>query len=97
MTVPPLFGWGEIVTILVLLVAVAVVFFVIASAGAPVSGRSEWQASLDARSSRRRTPVPDADDASDEPRSRRRAPDDPLIPHALDGDGAHAGAATVDG
>jgi hypothetical protein len=50
MTVPPLFGWGDILAVLGLLVALVVVFLVV-TAGAPAaSRRSEWQAWLDARS-----------------------------------------------
>jgi hypothetical protein len=52
MTVPPLFGWEAILTGLLLLVAVAVAFLVIAAARAGTSGRSEWQAELAARSRR---------------------------------------------
>lgn len=51
MTVPPLFGWETILAVLALLVAVAVVFFLVAAAGRGVDSRSEWQAWLDARSS----------------------------------------------
>ena len=50
MTVPPWFGWEAVLVVLVLLVAVAVAFFVVSAAGADVDGRSEWQAELDARS-----------------------------------------------
>jgi hypothetical protein len=52
MTVPPLFGWEGIVTVLVVVIALAVLFAVAASAGRGSSQRSEWQAWLDARSSR---------------------------------------------
>jgi hypothetical protein len=52
MTVPPLFGWETIVAVLVLLLVVAVVFFVASASGRAPSGRSEFQAWLDARSNR---------------------------------------------
>jgi hypothetical protein len=61
MTVPPLFGWGEILAVLLLLVVVAVAYFVISAAGPDAHGRADWQASLEARSSRRRYPAPDDD------------------------------------
>ena len=48
LTVSVLFGWGSILTGLVLLVALAVIFLLVLSAGR--GGRSEWQAFLDARS-----------------------------------------------
>jgi len=51
MTVPPLFGWEHIMTALVLVGALAVAFLLLAAARAAGSGRSEWQAWLDARSS----------------------------------------------
>src|SRR3954451_13351600 len=46
LTVPPLFGWEAILTGLLLLIAVAVAFLVVAAARAGTSGRSEWQAWL---------------------------------------------------
>ena len=54
MTVPPWFGWEAILVVLVLLVVLAVAFFVASAAGPDVDGRSEWQAGLDARSRWRR-------------------------------------------
>ena len=60
MTVPPWFGWQAILAVLVLLIVVAVAFFVASAASPDVDGRSEWQAGLDARSQVRR-------DAFDEP------------------------------
>lgn len=57
MTVPPLFGWEVILTVLVLLVALAVAFFLASAAGTAADDRSDWQAWLDARSSRRRYPT----------------------------------------
>ncbi len=56
MTVPPLFGWELIATVLVLLIVVAVAFVVIATTRVGTDERSEWQAWLDARSSRRQGP-----------------------------------------
>ncbi|MET0764614.1 MAG: hypothetical protein ABWY29_07090 [Blastococcus sp.] len=58
MTVPPWFGWENILAVLVLLILIAVAFFVASAAGADENGRSEWQALLDARSRQR----PDPDD-----------------------------------
>jgi hypothetical protein len=70
MTVPPLFGWEVILTVLVLLVALAVAFFLASAAGTAADDRSDWEAWLDARSTRRR-PTTGAD-ASDQ----GRAPND---------------------
>ena len=53
MTVPPLFGWQALVTVLVVLIVLAALFVLIASAATGRSERSEWQAWLDARSIRR--------------------------------------------
>jgi hypothetical protein len=50
MTVPLLFGWENILVVLVVLVAVAVVFFLASAAGTGEDHRSEWQAGLEARS-----------------------------------------------
>jgi hypothetical protein len=66
MTVPPLFGWETIVAVLVLLIVVAVAFFVASAAGRAPSGQSEFQAWLDARSAG--YPVPD-DEPVDPPPS----------------------------
>jgi hypothetical protein len=52
MTVPPLFGWQVIGAALVLVVVLAAVVFLYLMSGRAPSGRSEWQAFLDARSSR---------------------------------------------
>ena len=52
MTVPPLFGWGEILIVLVLLLVLVAVFLVVAAAAPADSRRSEWEAELAARSSR---------------------------------------------
>jgi hypothetical protein len=62
LTVPPLFGWEGIATVVVLVVAVAVVFLVVAVTRAGADQRSEWQAWLDARSSVRMGPGPGPDD-----------------------------------
>jgi hypothetical protein len=66
MTVPPLDGWEDILTVVALLVAVAVVLLVIAAAGVAENGRSEWQAWLDVRSSRHPDPPTDPSDRSAE-------------------------------
>src|SRR4051812_20288798 len=74
MTVPPLFGWETIVAVLVLLVVVAVVFFVASAAGRSPSGRSDFEAWLQARSARHPAPLdepvdsPPAGQASTSPR-----------------------------
>ena len=57
MTVPPLFGWGEILTVLVLLLVLVAVFLVVAAAAPAGSRRSEWQAGLAARSRRSADPA----------------------------------------
>ena len=53
MTVPPLFGWDVIATLLALLVLVVAAFVIAGSARAGERERSEWQAWLDARSAQR--------------------------------------------
>jgi hypothetical protein len=67
MTVPPLFGWEDILTVLSFLIGLAVLFFLASAAGRSVDGRSEWQAGLDARSRERRLPDDGSDDAPAEP------------------------------
>jgi hypothetical protein len=67
MTVPPLFGWEAIATVLVLLVAVAVAFLVVGALRMGATERSEWQAWLDARSSRPQDPATDPHDHPAEP------------------------------
>ena len=57
MTVPLLWGWENILVVLVLLVVVAVAFFVASAAGTDADGRSEWQAGLEARSRDRLDPA----------------------------------------
>lgn len=52
MTVPPMFGWEVILTVLVVLVTLAVVFLLASAAGTAADDRSEWQSWLDARSRR---------------------------------------------
>ena len=59
MTVPPLFGWQHIVAVLALMAVVAAVFLVLAGTRGAVHGRPDWQAWLDARSSRRPSPAGD--------------------------------------
>ena len=50
MTVPPLFGWESIATVVVVAAVVAVVAVVLLQTGRDIHGRSEWQAWLDGRS-----------------------------------------------
>lgn len=52
LTVPPLFGWEEIVTVLGVVIAGTAAFLVIAAIATAWTGRSEWRAYLDARSRR---------------------------------------------
>jgi hypothetical protein len=52
MTVPPLFGWEGILTVVAILLIVAVGYLVILASRTSKDSRSEWQAFLDARSSR---------------------------------------------
>ena len=66
LTVPPLFGWEHIVVVLALAALVAAAWLVIAAARGPVNGRSEWDAWLDARSSRRSYPAPAPQDRAAE-------------------------------
>jgi hypothetical protein len=54
MTVPPLFGWQEILAVLALVIAAALAFLLIAAVCAAFTGRSEWQAFLAGRSRRSR-------------------------------------------
>jgi hypothetical protein len=75
MTVPPLFGWEGILSVLVVVVAVAVAFLVFSTTRAGATERSEWQAWLQARSGRLDEPAPDPDDGS---RTVRRDGDRPL-------------------
>jgi hypothetical protein len=67
MTVPPLFGWQDILTVLAVLISLAVLFFVASAAGRSVDSRSEWQAGLDARSRERRLPDDGSADGPAEP------------------------------
>jgi hypothetical protein len=57
MTVPFLFGWEHVMTALLLVIALAVVFFVVAAAGRNASEQAEFQAWLDTRSNGRPDPV----------------------------------------
>jgi hypothetical protein len=50
MTVSFLFGWEHVMAAVLLVVVLAVVFFVMAASGRNVSERAEFQAWLDARS-----------------------------------------------
>jgi NADH:ubiquinone oxidoreductase subunit 3 (subunit A) len=67
MTVPPLFGWELITVVLLLFVALAVTFFVLAATGRNKSERRELQAWLDARSYGSGEPATDLSDAIDDP------------------------------
>jgi flagellar biosynthesis/type III secretory pathway M-ring protein FliF/YscJ len=67
MTVPPLFGWEFIAVVLLVAVAVAVAFFLMAAAGRNVSERAEMQAWLEARSSGRRQEPTEVRDAAQAP------------------------------
>jgi uncharacterized membrane protein len=62
MTVSMMFGWQTIATVVTLLVVVAVVFLLIGSVSRSATGRSEWQAWLDARSGRHDDPATDPQD-----------------------------------
>jgi hypothetical protein len=53
MTVPPTFGWEDIASVLALLSVVALAFLLLGAAMASMSGHSEWQGYLGARSPRR--------------------------------------------
>ncbi len=77
MTVPPLFGWEHIVTVLLLLVALAVAFLVISAAGSNTRGRAEWQAFLDARSHGSGEPATDVGDESSSLGTCERLPGPP--------------------
>ena len=61
MTVPPLFGWESIATVVVVVVVVAVAAVVMLHTGRDAGERSEWQAWLDARPSRRYDAAADDD------------------------------------
>jgi hypothetical protein len=50
MTVPPWFGWENILAVLLVLIVVAVAFVVLGSTGGSGSEKSDWQAYLAARS-----------------------------------------------
>jgi hypothetical protein len=65
MTVPPTFGWEDIATVLLVVSVVAVAFLLIGAAAASLSGRSEWQGYLGARTSSRE-PRPDAGTQEDD-------------------------------
>ena len=65
MTVPPLFGWEVVATVLVVLVLLAVAFVVVGAVSTGRSDRSEWQAWLAARSGRL-LGAPDVDDGPEQ-------------------------------
>ena len=64
MTVSFLFGWQHVLTGLLLLIVLAVAFFLVLAAGK--GGRSDWQEGLAARS-RRHEELADTDDDPVEP------------------------------
>jgi hypothetical protein len=66
MTVPPTFGWEDIASLLVLLSVVALAFLVLGAAVASLSGRSEWQGYLGARSGRLEAGSDEADTREDD-------------------------------
>jgi hypothetical protein len=67
MTVPPLFGWENILVLLLVLIVLVVAFFVVTATGPARSEREDWQRLLDARSHR----SPDPEDPPGQP-SRER-------------------------
>ncbi|MDK3256929.1 hypothetical protein [Blastococcus capsensis] len=60
LTVPVLFGWENLVTVVVLAVVTAVLFVVALAAAAAGSRRSEWRGWLDSRPTGAARPAPDA-------------------------------------
>jgi hypothetical protein len=54
MTVPPLFGWEQLMVPVAVVVVLAVVALLLLATSRASSERSEWQAWLDGRSARRR-------------------------------------------
>jgi len=56
MTVPPLFGWENIVLVLVLMAVVGAAFLLHSVARGSVHERADWQSWLEARSSRPSVP-----------------------------------------
>jgi hypothetical protein len=57
MTVPPLFGWENIVLVLALMAVVGLAFLVHSVARGSVHERADWQSWLEARSSRPSIPA----------------------------------------
>jgi hypothetical protein len=64
MTVPPLFGWENILLLLLVLLVLVVAFFVLTATGPANSEREDWQQFLDARSRRSADPDEPADEPS---------------------------------
>jgi hypothetical protein len=52
LTVPPLFGFGDVATAVVIVLVVAAAAFLLLATGRGASGRSEFEAWLDGRSNR---------------------------------------------
>ncbi|WP_139228825.1 hypothetical protein [Blastococcus tunisiensis] len=75
LTVPPLSGWQGIAVVLGLLVVLGITFLVVAAARSGSTERSEWQAWLDARSTRGQAPArPLGADGAARPRSASGRP-----------------------
>jgi hypothetical protein len=95
MTVPPLFGWEQIVLVLALVAIVGVAFLLHSVARGSANGRSDWQSWLDARSARLTYPAGAAHDrAVDRIHPSRLvlpiAPDDDVQRHQGTPDGERA-------
>ena len=54
LTVPPLFGWEHVLTVVVLVALAGVVGLVVLAAGRSAGRRDDWQSLLECRSARRR-------------------------------------------
>lgn len=83
MTVPPLFGWEGILTVVTILLIVAVSYLLVLASRSSKDSRSEWQAFLDARSSRPATDPSTGPAGSTRPSSTDVGlppPDDALAP-----------------
>ena len=69
MTVPFLFGWEALATLVVVVAVVAVAVVVLLQAGKDDGGRSEWQAWLDGRSAGLRYPAEEDRPPAETPRA----------------------------
>jgi hypothetical protein len=54
MTVPPLFGWEQVLVAVAIVVVLAVAALVVLAAGSAARQRAEWRSWLDGRSAGRR-------------------------------------------